>query len=206
MSNYETMQNSMQIRFLKYNQESMIEKFHLDRDGDNLYIRFCGRMYRISRRSGKVTWSEDGFLNCIDAGYNEAMSIYDVLCDSKENCRLSGRFCTLDRLKGTVLSAQPGKELFARQVHDLDKKTEQFCHACETLGGEKGKIGDVSYCLYPFEFLPMMLQFWNSDEEFPASLKIMWDENILDYLHYETTFFIVSHMLCRIQEMMGTGF
>lgn len=52
----------------------------------------------------------------------------------------------------------------------------------------------------------MMLQFWNSDEEFPASLKIMWDENILDYLHYETTFFIVSHMLCRIQEMMETGF
>ena len=78
MSNYETMQNSMQIRFLKYNQEFMIEKFHLDHDGDNLYIRFCGRMYRISRRSGKVTWSEDGFLNCIDAGYNEAMSIYDV--------------------------------------------------------------------------------------------------------------------------------
>ena len=62
--------------------------------------------------------------------------------------------------------------------------------------------GDVSYCLYPFDFLPMMLQFWNSDEEFPANLKIMWDENVLDYVRYETTFFIVSHMLSCIKERM----
>ena len=48
----------------------------------------------------------------------------------------------------------------------------------------------------------MMLQFWNSDEEFPANLKIMWDENILDYIHFETAQFVAFHVLHRIEEIM----
>lgn len=196
------MRDSMQVKFLDYDQTHMIEKFHLEWDAAYLYIKFVGRMYRIDRKSGKVEWSADAFVNCVDAGYNEAMSIFDVLCDAKDDCCLSGRFCQIDQLKGTVRSAGPGGTIFLRQIQYLDHKTEAFCKACEALGGEKEKIGDVSYRLYPFNFLPMILQFWNSDEEFPANLKIMWDEHILDYIHYETSFFIVSHVLRRIKEMI----
>ena len=46
----------------------------------------------------------------------------------------------------------------------------------------------------------MILQFWDADEEFEAVLKIMWDENILDYMHYETTYFAASHLLSRLKE------
>ena len=201
-SNYEIMKDSMQVKFLEYDQTHMIEKFHLSHNEAYLYIKFVGRMYRIDRKSGKVEWSKDAFINCVDAGYNEAMSIFDVLCNAKDGCCLSGRFCQINQLKGTVQSAGPGKEIFVRQIQYFDKKTETFCQACEALGGEKEKIGDVSYRLYPFEFLPMILQFWNSDDEFPANLKIMWDEHILDYVHYETSFFIVSHVLQRIKEIM----
>lgn len=202
-TNYKVMQDSMQIKFLEYDQQHMIDKFHLKYDDAYLYIEFCGRMYRISRRSGGTEWSEDAFQRCNDADYNEAMSIFDVLCCSKDGCHLSGRFCTIDQLKGTVQSARPGGNLFIRHARCFDERTEQFCRACEALGGEREKIGDASYRFRPFTFLPMMLQFWKSDEEFPANLKIMWDEHILDYVHYETTFFIVSHMLRRIEETMN---
>ena len=33
-------------------------------------------------------------------------------------------------------------------------------------------------------------------------LKIMWDENILNYVHFETAQFIASHVLHRIEEIM----
>lgn len=201
-SNYELMREQMQERFLQYDQEHMVEKFHLKKDEAFLYLTFVGRMYRISRATGRTEWSEDGFETCRAAEYNEAMSIFDVLCESREGCRLSGRFCGLNQLRGTVQSANPGQEIFLREIAGLDGRTEAFCRACESLGGQKGKVGDVSYCLWPFDFLPMVLQFWNSDEEFPASLKVMWDENVLDYVHYETTFFIVSHVLKRIMEIM----
>lgn len=201
-SNYETMQNRMYVQFLEYDQRNMIEKFRLKYDEEYLYMKFIGRPYRINRKNGKVEWSEDFFKSYSEADYNEVMSIFDVLCYSKEDCHLSGKFCNVNQLKGTVQSSGVGGSLFYHQVRYLDGKTEKFCRACELLGGKKEKVGDVAYRLYPFEFLPMILQFWNSDEEFDANLKIMWDENVLDYVHFETTQFIASHVLQRIREII----
>ena len=47
--------------------------------------------------------------------------------------------------------------------------------ACERLGGSPGKVGDVSYTIPLFDFFPVMLQFWDGDDEFGPVLKIMWD-------------------------------
>ena len=58
--------------------------------------------------------------------------------------------------------------------------------ACEKLGGVPVGKADVGYQLQLFEFLPVRLNFWNSDEEFPASLRLLWDFNLLDFMHYET--------------------
>ena len=199
-SNYEIMRDKMQLKFLEYNQQHMIQSFHMKYDEQYLYIKFVGRDHRINRLNGRVEWSVDEFLHCAAADYNASMSIFDVLCCSKDGCCLSGHFCGVNQLKGIVHSANPGSSMFWRFMQYFDGKTELLCRACEQLGGRKENIGDVSYCLFPFEFLPMMLQFWNSDDEFPANLKIMWDENILDYVHYETTYFMLSHILERLQE------
>ena len=37
----------------------------------------------------------------------------------------------------------------------------------------------------------MILRFWESDDEFPASLQILVDKNILDFMHYETLMFAI---------------
>lgn len=37
------------------------------------------------------------------------------------------------------------------------------------------------------------------DDEFPASLQIFTDKNMLDYMHYETVWYAIIHMLERIQ-------
>ena len=58
----------------------------------------------------------------------------------------------------------------------------------------------MSFRLGIFPFLPAVFQFWYSDEEFPAMLKFMWDENILDYVHYETIYFMMSHVIKRLEE------
>ncbi len=204
-SNYEKMKEQMQLKFLEYDQERMIKKFQLKSDEEYIYIRFVGQDYRINRSCGLVEGSDDGFQNCKKADYNEAMSIYDVLCYSKEDCCLSGHFCGPNQLKGTVKSASVGSALYYHESRYFDHKTESFCRACERLGGVKEKVGDVAYLLHPFEFLPMMLQFWNSDEDFPANLKVMWDENVIDFVHYETTYFILGHVLRRIKEIMEEG-
>lgn len=59
--------------------------------------------------------------------------------------------------------------------------------------------GDAAYELDLFPFLPVILCFWDSDDEFPASLQILVDKNILDYMHYETLMFAISHLLNRVK-------
>ena len=85
ISNYEKMKNEMSGVFLQYDQEKMIRKFGLEHDDNSLYIFCLNRKYRIDRLTGQVSWSEDEIQTEKKADYNEAMTIYDVLCYSKED-------------------------------------------------------------------------------------------------------------------------
>ncbi|MCD8103643.1 MAG: DUF3786 domain-containing protein [Lachnospiraceae bacterium] len=202
LSNYDITRDNAEQRFLNYDQKKMIEKFHLKHDEQYLYTEFVGRDYRINRSLGRIEWTEDGFTHVEHAGFNEVLAICDALCDSKEDCRLSGRFVKVNDLKGTVRSSGLGNDLYRKYAEYFDGRLPALRKACETLGGERQMIGDVSYLLHPFSFLPLMLQFWESDDEFPASLKLMWDENTLDFLRYETTYYVLGHVLERLKTLM----
>ena len=92
--------------------------------------------------------------------------------------------------------------MFNKAAEEFDGKRKELEYACDILGKRIDMNGDVAAELYPFPFLPMILQFWESDDEFPANIKFMFDENILDYMHFETTFFMRGHLLKRIREIM----
>lgn len=199
-SNYQFMKGQMAERFLQYDQEKMIEKFQLICDKIYIYVTFVGSLYRINRENGEIQVQGSEAEDWRQTDYNEAMSIYDVLCDSKPDCCLSGRFVSLNSLKGTVFSSGTVGNIFQKSVEFFDGKPGELAEACEKLGGIPQKVGDVSYRLEIFPFLPAIFQFWYSDEEFPAMLKFMWDENILDYVHYETIYFMMSHVVERLEK------
>ena len=202
-NNYEIMKQQMQKEFLKYDQEKMIQKFRLQYDLNCIFMEFLGRKYRIQRKNGKIRWSEDGFATSKEAGYNEAMTIYDVLCYSKEGCCPAGEFVNMKSLS-TIQggSVAVGNSLFNETEKQFDHRDAALANACERLKGIKADRGDVAYQIPVFDFLPVIFQFWNSDEDFPSSLQLFVDKNILDYMHYETVWFAMSHLLSRIKEEM----
>ena len=67
---------------------------------------------------------------------------------------------------------------------------------------EKINEADVGYIINIFDFLPVKFLFFEEDCDFPPEIKFLWDENVLDYIRFETTFFAFSHLLHRIAEVI----
>lgn len=203
ISNYEITKRRVQKDFLKYDQEKMMQKFSLKADENYLYITFIGHSYRICRKSGYLEWSEDNFVTCVEGDFNEALTIYDLLCDSKENCHAANDFINLNSLSTLQSSSKKlGDGLFHGEDKIFDHKEELFGNVCEKLGGIKAGKGDVAYELPLFDFLPCRIQFWNSDDEFDAQLQIFVDKNVLKFIRYETVWYAVSHLMKRLTEEM----
>ena len=98
LNNYDKTKISMAHVFLQYDQATMIHKYSLDYNSDWLYITFINRTYRINRKTGSVQWSDNDFEIVHEANHNEAMTIYDVLCYSKDRCHLSHEFVNINSL------------------------------------------------------------------------------------------------------------
>ncbi|MDD3794757.1 MAG: DUF3786 domain-containing protein [Lachnospiraceae bacterium] len=201
LSNYEIMRNQMRERFKKYNQEKMITKFDLYYGEKFLFLTFVGRNYRIGRMTGIVEWSGDQFQSVHEADYNESMTIYDVLCDSKEGCHASGVFCSIHDARGITPTLPSGGDMHQRTARRYQNCLEQLQYACNTLGKPVELTGDVAAELPVFPFLSVTVQYWDADDEFPASIKFMYDKNILDFMHFETVFFMTNQILRRLEEI-----
>ena len=70
------------------------------------------------------------------------------------------------------------------------------------MGGTAIPLGDLGFSFPVFEELSVRLKFYGSDEDFPASVVLLWDENMLQYVYYETVFYIAGFLLRRILEQM----
>ena len=164
-SNYEKMKDSMADVFLRYDQEKMIRKFALKHDEAFLYVDFVGRPYRIDRHTGRVVWL-DSSQHEYAAGYNEAMTIYDVLCCSADNCRLSGEWVNvagLFAIKGGTLAKE--SDFFHGAGESFAGRTEALQEAFRRLGGKTASGGDLACELALFPFITNILRFWEADEE-----------------------------------------
>lgn len=201
-SNYDLMARQVRGTFLACDQQRMIAKFRLRHDGQYLYLPFCGRDYRIDRKTAVVEGSGDGFRSVLPAGYNEVMSIYDALSRTDGEVCLTGRFSPVNSLPGTGYTSRVGGDFFAPAAREFTHHCADLARACRALGGVPEGRGDVAFRLEVFPFLPVLLQFYDEDDEFPAQIQLLWDENTLNVVFFETTFFIASHLFSRLSREM----
>lgn len=205
VSNYDVTQQQAAAMFLGYDQTEMIRKFALQHDEQYLYLPLVGRRHRIDREIGVVEYvSNDGSWKTAD--FNAAMTIYDLLCYSKPDCRAAGEFINMKSLSaikgGSISSGGVGDGFYDRTAARFDHKNAQLIRACEVLGGSEYGRGDVAYQIPALAGMPVVFQFWDSDEDFGASIALLFDKNILDFIHYETVWYLTSHLLSRIAEQM----
>ena len=203
LTNYDKTKISTAHIFLQYDQTAMIHKYSLDYNSDWLYITFINRTYRINRKTGNVQWSDNDFETVHEANHNEAMTIYDVLCYSKDGCHLANEFVNINRLSTIRTGNLSQNSGFFQSTADFfHGKPLELHNACIALSGKELDKGDVAFEMKLFSFLPIIIRFWEADDEFPTSLQILADRNILDYMHYETLMFALTHLFQRLKEEM----
>lgn len=199
-SNYDQMLEHARELFLAYDQSAMVKKFHLDEDNTYLYLSCVGRLYRIEKRTGLIQWLDQA-QQAHAAGFHDGMTIYDILCYSRPDCCLSGEYGPINSVASSYHTSGLGNTLFESDAAFFAVRPDALRLACQALGGIPEGKGDIAYRLDLFPFFPVRVQFWQADEDFPASLQLHWDMNTLDYLHYETTYYIAGHLFARLREL-----
>lgn len=200
-SNYDLQVNIGRRIFMGYDQKLLIQKFSLDADPQWIYLTYLNTPCRISRTDGRIdellnsTWTE-----CRD--YSTVMTIYDLLCYHKGAAApvLYHQWCTVGSF---IVTGVQDTETFTKKYAALfDGRLDALIAACEKLGGtmEKKMAGADITCRIPVTpFFPVLLQFWEGDEEFPPKLILMWDRNANSFLHFETTFYLQGDLLERLR-------
>ena len=196
VSNYElTRQQAMQL-YLSFDENEIAQRLGLEQDSKGLLVSFLGRPYRAERDTGALRRLWDG----AEGGFGETLSVYDYLCESKPGCHPSGEYVTVNNLQAVVTSTIGGG-LNAAAVRWFAEDMQRARRACEAFDGKEIPQGDLGWEFPVFgDGLKLRLCFWEADEDFPASLRLYWDKNVLDYIRFETTYYASGFLL---EELMG---
>jgi len=104
---------------------------------------------------------------------------------------------------GDIPSCMHYEPVFAKRVlkplqnaFGFDKYA--FLEAGLALGGKEEEFGDASFTLFAFPKVPITFILWAGDEEFPPSVKALFDPSIAGYLPLEDIVVIAKLAASRI--------
>ena len=204
VSNYDLQVDIAKGIFLEYDQEMLIRKFRLEADELWIYLIYLNTPCRINRNDGGIEeYIKGAWKAC--RSFSTVMTIYDLLCYHRGETAptLTGQWCAVGTF---VVTGVTETDTFTKKYAVMfDGRTVELKAACESLGGvllDRMAGADVT-CLIPVTpFFPVLLQFWEGDEEFPPKLMLLWDRNTDKFLHFETTFYLQGDLMERLKSRM----
>lgn len=189
--NYVIQLQKAQKFFLTYDQERLIQKFHLRADEDFLYLTMFGAPYRLNRLTGRLERHKEDWEDANT--FAEVMTLLDILCDSRDDRFLTGKWASTQNFGKYIHTSL--LEIERDPLADaFDEIPGAFGRACKALGGRPIKGGDEAWAVEVMDGLEIGIFFWHADEEFPAQLRFFWDENAHMYIRYETMHYTLGYL------------
>jgi hypothetical protein len=96
------------------------------------------------------------------------------------------------RIYNQAFQGYTGNEL----VKVFQADVELFKETCQKSGGVVTLFGDASYIFYALPRVPLLVNYWCGDEDFPSSCKILFDSSVSHYLPTDVCA-ILGSMLTR---------
>ena len=196
--NYRIQAEQAKERFLTFDQELLIRKLNLEFDENYLYVNFLCKLYRLCRRTGNLEYLQDDRWQDGNS-YEEVMTLLDLLCDSREDRWISGRWKNMQSF-GLQFHRNLLEEARDPLAELFDREPDRLLRAMERLGAERISGGDYGYAVELFDGLCIGVLFWHGDEEFAPRLRFVWDENALMYIRYETMYFALGLLREKLRQ------
>ncbi len=196
MDNYAIMRRAAEARFCTYDLNKILENPYVFRENNHICTTFLGEPVCIDIHTGAVT------VGGRPGNFGETLTIFDWLCDRKPGAVASREFCPVSSLPGVLVSGSGLVMNLSALAAKADKDPTAFVRACEALGGKPTGAGDIGFELLAFPDLPVQVKFYHSDEEFPASMTLLWDKNILQFIRYETVYYLAGALQSRINALL----
>ena len=167
-------------------------------DADFLYLCLLSEDYRVGRSGGHIARREAGAWAAAD-GFDETLTIFDLLCDAKPGRRAAGEWKTTLDFGGQVHRGLMEPERADELELLYDRQPELLERTCLRLGGAPMAGADLGFTLPFFEDLRIAVQFWHGDDEFAPRLRVLWDTNADQYLRYETMYYAIGLLKSRLR-------
>lgn len=198
--NYLIQANQAKRHFLTYDQERLVRKLNARSDEQYIYVTFLTDPYRLERTSGDIQrWDGSAWVD--GNSFAEVMTLLDMMCDSREDRHLSGRWKSMTDF-GLMFHQNLLEERRDAAADLFDRDPEGLRRACMAMGGQPVSGADIGYAIELFDGLRIGIQFWHGDDEFYPRLRYLWDENALQYIRYETMHYVLPLLLKRLKEKM----
>lgn len=182
--NYAVQAQLARERFLSYDQGEIIRKCRLSYDGSYLYTFLFGVRYRIDRENGGIEKELHGHWQDANT-FAETLTLFDLLCDSREDRKSGGRYKTMTDF-GLMFHRNLLEDRADAFTMLCDRHPQGLQRAAAAYGNRPFPGADVGFLIPVFEDLTMAVQFWHGDEEFAPRVRWLWDVNATMYLRYET--------------------
>lgn len=199
-NNYDIMAQQAQKRFLTYDQSAILAKSPANADENYIFLPVLDLTFRVCRHTGKTDLScGNGWT---PAPPHDMLTVFDYLCDARPNRRLSGQLKSMASFGHMFHTGLLENGTASALENAIDQAPDSFIRACKALGGTPFPNCDLGFTLPFFPDLPITLQFWHSDEEFPPRLRYLWDSSATQFLRYETMYYALDILRTRLEALM----
>lgn len=198
-SNYDRQCEEWRQKFLTMDQEEICRRLpELQADEKDLTLWHFGRQFAVDRRTGEIrALSDDRPVEAM-----ARMNIYTLFWYAKKGAANTGEWLPYWELK----TAAPFGAAFQRGILEpiaatFSGKGDALADAVKSLRGQR--LSDTGFLLWAFLCIPVKLNFWDADEEFPAQANMLFDRNSTDFNHVESVATIATECMHQLADAAG---
>lgn len=195
-SNYEKQCEDWRKRFLTMDQEDICRRLpEVRKSEEKLFVWHYGREFAVDRQDGTIqAISDDRPVDVMPR-----LNIYTLFWYAEKDAAQTGNWVPFRELRNASPFTkafqegilEPLAETFSGQEELLEK-------AVKKLRGER--ISAAGFQLSAFSCIPVWLNFWDADDEFPAQVNLLFDSSATDFNHVESIVTIATEALYQLAE------